>query len=291
MKSIVSYPERGKGGKSSYRGNCSPLLIRDLFNYYQPKKVFDPMVGSGTTKDVCEELGINYDVADLNPKWGGWDALKDEIPGVYDMIFFHPPYSSIIKYSGNMWGKVDNRDLSRIPLNEYPRFIKNLNTIQARLFAALRKGGRIAILVGDVKKNGVLYSIQRDMAWLGIPEQVIIKAQHNCMSDKQSYSGKFVPIIHEYLIILKKNECYILPTKITVDKSLAWTQIKTLSWRSAIRMALDKLGGKAKLQDIYKELSDFVISKKHSDPKAKIREVLQTKPEFHSISRGIWALA
>jgi len=42
---------------------------------------------------------------------------------------------------------------------------------------SLTKGGRIAILVGDVKKNGRLYSIQRDMDWLGQPEQVIIKAR------------------------------------------------------------------------------------------------------------------
>lgn len=30
MQSIVSYPDRGVGGKSSYRGNCSPRLIHDL---------------------------------------------------------------------------------------------------------------------------------------------------------------------------------------------------------------------------------------------------------------------
>jgi hypothetical protein len=32
------------------------LLIRDLLKYYQPRRVLDPMAGSGTCKDVCTEL-------------------------------------------------------------------------------------------------------------------------------------------------------------------------------------------------------------------------------------------
>lgn len=30
MQSIVSYKDRGIGGNSHYRGNCSPRLIEDL---------------------------------------------------------------------------------------------------------------------------------------------------------------------------------------------------------------------------------------------------------------------
>ena len=43
MKSVISYPERGEGGSNKYRGNCSPKLLEDLFSFYKPKKVFDPM--------------------------------------------------------------------------------------------------------------------------------------------------------------------------------------------------------------------------------------------------------
>ena len=290
MKSVVSYPERGSGGKSSYRGNCSPKLLEDLFGFFKPKKVFDPMVGGGTTKDVCQKLDIQHDVLDLNPAYGGWDALRDEIPGVYDFIFFHPPYSNIIKYSGNMWGKPDLRDLSQIPLEHYPKFIEKLNQIQMRLFASLSKKGHLAILVGDVKKNGRLYSIQRDMAWLGTPKQVVIKTQHNCVSDRTTYSGKFIPIVHEYLLIFRKDSSYILPMSISVQKDIKWQEVKSLSWRTAVRLCLEELGGKSDLSNIYKELEQFVMTKKHSDPKAKIRETLQTKPEFTSVERGIWEL-
>lgn len=290
MQSVVSYPERGKGGNSQYRGNCSPRLLEDLFGFYKPKKVFDPMVGGGTTKDVCSKLGIEHDVLDLNPAWGGWDALRDEIPGVYDMIIWHPPYANIIRYSGNMWGQPDPRDLSQIPLSRYPEFIKKLNLIQMRLFASLRKGGRIAILVGDVKKNGKLYSIQRDMAWLGTPEQVVIKTQHNCESDKRNYGGKFIPIVHEYLLIFRKDSCYLLPAAITISKEMDWRQKKSLSWRTAVRMALEKLGGKAELSAIYAELKNFTATKNHGDPEAKVRQILQTRPEFYSVERGVWGL-
>lgn len=290
MQSVVSYPERGKGGNSQYRGNCSPRLLEDLFGFYKPKKVFDPMVGGGTTKDVCLKLGIEHDVLDLNPAWGGWDALRDEIPGVYDLIFWHPPYSDIIRYSGNMWGQSDPRDLSQIPLSHYPEFIKKLNLIQMRLFASLSKGGRIAILVGDIKKNRKLYSIQRDMTWLGTPEQVVIKTQHNCESDKRNYGGKFIPIVHEYLLIFRKDSCYVLPAAITITREMDWRQKKTLSWRTAVRMALEKLGGKAELSAIYAELKNFTATKNHGDPEAKVRQILQTRPEFYSAERGVWGL-
>lgn len=35
MKSIVSYPDRGQGGRNSYRGNCSPRMIEDIIEQYQ----------------------------------------------------------------------------------------------------------------------------------------------------------------------------------------------------------------------------------------------------------------
>lgn len=291
VKSVISYPERGEGGSNKYRGNCSPKLLEDLFSFYKPKKVFDPMCGSGTARDVCERMGIDYDVLDLNPAFGGWDALRDEIPGVYDFIFWHPPYGDIIKYSSSQWGKCpDPRDLSQIPLSKYPEFIKKLNIIQKRLFASLARHGRIAILVGDVKKNGRLYSIQRDMAWIGTPEQVVIKTQHNCWSDRVNYNGRFIPIVHEYLLIFRKDTCCILPCSITVPFEIDWKAETNLSWRSAVRMTLEELGGKAELKKIYEKLQDFVVTKKHSDPQAKIRETLQTKPEFYQIERGVWGL-
>ena len=37
MKSVVSYPERGKWGKSSWRGNMSGYIIIDLIEHFKPR--------------------------------------------------------------------------------------------------------------------------------------------------------------------------------------------------------------------------------------------------------------
>lgn len=66
MKSIVSYPERGKDGKNNYRGNCSGLLIEDLIKQFQVQEITDFMVGSGTTEDVANRMGIESHCYDLN---------------------------------------------------------------------------------------------------------------------------------------------------------------------------------------------------------------------------------
>lgn len=67
MLSVVDYPDRGYGGKNTYRGNCSPKLIEDLIEQYQMKNLNDFMCGSGTTEDVCSRRGIETHTALLYP--------------------------------------------------------------------------------------------------------------------------------------------------------------------------------------------------------------------------------
>ena len=62
-------------------------------------------------------------------------------------------------------------------------FIKAINYCLAKQYASLKVGGRMAILMADIKKNKRLYSILLDMNKLGTVEQIVIKEQFNCMSD------------------------------------------------------------------------------------------------------------
>lgn len=291
LTTIVSYPDRiNKFGDNKYRGNCSGQLIKDLIEFYKPKRVFDPMVGSGTTSDVCKELGVGHLCLDLNPKWGGYDALNDEVPQSSDFVFWHPPYHDIIKYSGNMWGKSDPRDLSRC--ETYQDFIKKINAVESKLITSLRRGGRLAVLVGDIKRKGILYSMQKDMAWFGQPEQVIIKAQHNCWSDNVNYSGKFIPIVHEYLLIFKRDDCYIIPTKIIKQVNVDLRKCPKQTWRDVVLAAIEKLGGKASLEQLYSEVQYHEKTKTNTHWKEKIRQVVQIyKNDFLNVSKGIYALA
>ncbi len=96
MTSVVSYPRRCQlWGDPGYRGNCDGNLIKNLILRYRAKNVADPMEGSGTTRDVIEGLnrykhaGITYWGGDLQR---GFDLTKQDLPGVYDFVWIHPPY-------------------------------------------------------------------------------------------------------------------------------------------------------------------------------------------------------
>ncbi|WP_203664649.1 hypothetical protein [Lacticaseibacillus sp. 53-4] len=109
QSSILSYQDRGKWGKSSYRGNVSGHVIKDLLETYKPKKFVEVFSGGGTGKDVATDLGIENSVhLDL---LNGWEALKDEMPVQSDLIFSHPPYWDIIDYATQR-GSYDKDDLS-----------------------------------------------------------------------------------------------------------------------------------------------------------------------------------
>ena len=178
MRSIVSYPDRGKWGNSRYRGNCTGHIIKDLIQHFypnsKPKRFVEVFSGGGTGLDVAKDLGITNSVhLDLNT---GWNALRDEIPYGSDFVFSHPPYWDIISY-GKQRGNYDPDDLSNVM--SYEEFISKLDRVNAKIYQSLLNGGRHAFLIGDVRKKGKYYSIIKDMTWFGDLESHIIKAQHN----------------------------------------------------------------------------------------------------------------
>lgn len=291
LKTIVSYPDRGKWGESSYSGNCSGHLIKDLLEYFQPQKVYDPMTGSGTTGEVCKDLRIECIETDLNPEYGGLDILNEDVPVISDFIFWHPPYFNIYKYSGEEWGtKPNNRDISRT--NNYSKFIKQINTIQAKLIRSLRKGGHIAILVGDITKKGVFRSMQKDMQWYGKPRKIIIKAQHNYQSGRKNYSGKYIETVHEFVLVFKRDDCYIISAKVIKALNIDLRETTKLTWKDVVLSALEKLGGQAELKELYQEIKNHKKTRNKRHWKAKIRQVVRDYDnEFRPSSRGVYSLA
>lgn len=108
MKSIVSYPERGEDGKNSYRGNCSGKLIEDIIAQYRLQGLSDFMVGSGTTEDVVNRLGLRGSFADLNR---GYDMMTMDIPERAENVFWHPlsRYDSV--FCGTVFGQGGHRKI------------------------------------------------------------------------------------------------------------------------------------------------------------------------------------
>lgn len=207
MNSILSYPNRGPYGNASYRGNCTGYLIKDILLRYKPKRFLECFAGSGTGYDVARELGFTKSIhLDLNDRFGNFNLLTDELPQGSDLVFSHPPYWNIIKYSGknNVWGNTPHKDdLSHI--ENYDEFIYKLNIINKKIYNSLIPGGRHAILIGDVRKRGKYYSIIKDMEWFGEIESHLIKVQHNTRSQYKKYANNnFIPIAHEHILIFKK---------------------------------------------------------------------------------------
>ena len=204
--SVVSYQNRGPWGDSRYRGNCSGHLVKDLILRFNCQRVFDPAEGSETVRDVVSGINkylrrdINYEGRDLNK---GWDILTNPLPEKqFDLVWYHPPYWDIIRYSDNP------KDLSKCRTLEDFEF--KLNQSVERLYKALRPGGLLVILIGDRRKEGTYYALFKTLLLnknIGELKAIIIKVQHNCSSDRTAYNSRnafLIPIKHEYCLVFQK---------------------------------------------------------------------------------------
>lgn len=293
--SIVSYPERGKWGHSSWRGNCSGHVYKELFERLKPKLFVDPMVGSGTSVEVAREMGIEAYGLDLHT---GFNAISNSILNTVgkpaDLCVSHPPYGAMIIYSGNVWGSADANDLSRCSSDE--EFHEKMQLVLLNQRDAVKGGGYYGTIIGDWRRGGVYTSYQAEMIARMPSDElaaVIIKAQHNCMSDRKNYGSMKLPfILHEYILLWQKKATPVL----VLLNQLAHQQYGRLSgtWKNVVKNVLVQMGGKADLTDIYAEVAKTAPSRigDNDNWKAKVRQVLnQNLDVFKPIERGVWSVA
>lgn len=298
---LLSFPDRGPWGDKKYRGNCSGFIQAFLMWKYRTKKFAELFAGSGTGYDVAKDMGVKYVGADLNPlpvRPGilSIDAFADDVPEEFydaDMCFMHPPYGAEIKipYAGSMYpdttGELALKDLGQMP---WDKFMKTLNQVVMKYYAALSSGAYMGILMGDVRRNG-LHSMMTDIVKPGKLEQIIIKAQHNCVSDNRTYSSRnFVPVVHEYLLVLQKEGSYIVSFQQPQRYEVDIRDSNVATWASVIKSALGKLGGKATLTDIYREVDGHKKAEKNPHWREKVRQTLQLGKIFRPSERGVWEL-
>jgi len=308
LTSFVAYPARGQGGNSNYRGNCSPKIITDLIKYVLGHKryygrdtegftLLDPMSGSGSSRAAADQCGVRSVLYDLNPEapegLGGWNALTDDVRHDADLIFAHPPYHSIIQYSGHVWGDAAHPDdLSQC--DTYDEFIYKLNYVVQKLYMALRRDGRLAVLVGDIRFQGSFYSIQHDLMTFGSLEAFIVKGQYNCWSDSRSYRSPFIPIVTEYLLLFKKDGGLIVPfsRRISGTFNMLLEDNRTVTWQHLVRSVMEEKGGRASSEELYESLSGHPKAKGNRHYKDRIRAVIQEYPDtFKPCGRGEYTLA
>jgi hypothetical protein len=197
LTSLLRYPDRGPWGQSRYFGNCTGYLLVDLVDYLQPQSVFDPMEGSGTTREVCFDLQVDYEGRDLR---AGFDLLSSPLPArQFDLIFWHPPYWPGYQYTNhpNDFSKAKNE----------ADFLQRMKQGYERLAGLLTPKGHLVILIGDGRKNGVFYPVHSAIIqWGLLPlEAVLIKeGDHERRARYFQYGPTpFIPTLHEYVLIFR----------------------------------------------------------------------------------------
>ena len=202
LSSIHATPGRGPYGVASYRGNCSGLLIRDLLQYYRPRRVFDPMTGGGTCRDVCRELGIECRSGDVT---SGFDATAAESYrglGSFDFVWLHPPYWKMIRWSN------DPRCLANAPT--LAEFLRRLRAVFRNCRGVLEPGGVLAVLMGDLRSGGGYQALpfrtfaaaEAEGFELAAPE--IIRLSHGTTSAaEKEYPVSIIPRVHDVCLVLR----------------------------------------------------------------------------------------
>src|SRR4051812_5589251 len=108
LTSLYHFNNPGDFGDRKYPGNCGGGLIKDLFTYFKPRSVFDPMTGSGTCRQVCDSRGFYCYSSALHQGQDACDASQYPREQ-FDFAWIHPPYWRQKLYTA------DARDLSRTP--------------------------------------------------------------------------------------------------------------------------------------------------------------------------------
>jgi hypothetical protein len=204
LTSLYHFHRAGEYGDRTWPGNCGGNLIKDLLKYFKPQgMVFDPMSGSGTCRDVCEELGIPCLAWDIHQGCDACDPQDFPGPETFDFIWSHPPYWRQKLYAD------DPRDLSRSPtldhfLRRYGQFIRNCA-------ASLKRGGKLVILMGDYNDREagfvpLVYHTKRLAMAAGLKQHCtdIIRFSHGASSGRKVYRSSFIPGLHDVCMIFEK---------------------------------------------------------------------------------------
>lgn len=229
MTTVWSFPKRGNWATHSgmYRGNWSPYVPRNLILKFTAEHdwILDQFMGSGTTLIEAKLLNRNIIGIDVNEK--AYKITEKNLnfeckisshihirlcsaENIYfiknnsiDCICTHPPYANIIKYS-----KDNQYDISLLSVEKYLLAMKN---VAKESYRVLKSNHICAIMVGDIRKEGILiplgFYVMNIFKQQGfILKDIIIKEQHNCKSTSKWVNIKhsFYLLAHEYIFIFEK---------------------------------------------------------------------------------------
>ena len=305
---VLSFPNRGPWGDSHYRGNCSGWIPAFFINMYKVKKLAEVFAGSGTTYDVCKDMGVRYVGIDLNPtptRAGiiSQDILDDsiELPdGFYDadMVFLHPPYPSIndVRYAGRMWKDTDGTGILRdIQEMSFEKGMEGVNHALLRAYNAMPAGSYEVCLVGEIRSKGQYRSMMQNLAIPGILHQTFIKLQHNTVSGRRSYSNSdFALTGHEMIAVIKKPSGYELAFVMPKRYAMDIRDSKMATWKDVVMSVIRNLGSVMANDAIYAAIEPHAKAKANANWKAKVRQTLQQLEAsglVNHVATGKWCVA
>ena len=204
-----------KYGRSDFPGNCSGTVVKNLLQKYAVKGiVLDPMAGSGTTIDVCKELGLECLAFDVQgSKWRPTqkDILEgdarslDQMPDEsVNFVFCHFPYWNMYRYSD------DARDLSTLG---YDEFLAESEKAMVEAKRVLKPNCLYAVMMGDLRRNGRLYDLPAEFSMMGQRHftlyDKIVKIGDKQRSNGYNYGGgnlRFFLLTFETILVFRKKE-------------------------------------------------------------------------------------
>jgi hypothetical protein len=202
LTSLYHFHRAGEYGDRSYPGNCGGNLIKDLLRFFKARSVFDPMSGSGTCGDVCQEMGVYCYSSDLHQNVDACDASRFPRE-CFEFAWIHPPYWRQKLYTD------DSRDLSRTPTLE--TFLERYRLLIENCAGSLAPGGKLAILMGDYSDREAgfvpLTFHTKQLAFAAGLRQCctdIIRFSHGASSSHKVYRTAFIPGLHDVCMVFEK---------------------------------------------------------------------------------------
>ena len=137
---------------SEFHGIFIPEIPYQFIRRFLPENglVWDCFGGSGTTKRVADMLGVEKcvltDLHPVQPYIIEGDAVNYKLEEKADLVFCHPPYHDIIKYSD------DPRDGSC--QGNVEAFLDWLEKVSINIFENTNKGAYVILVLGNLYEDG-----------------------------------------------------------------------------------------------------------------------------------------
>lgn len=216
VTTLWDYPSQHYGkeqqGSQAFRGATPSYVVWNVVHRFTKPgdKVLDPFCGSGTTLDVCLDLGrtgMGFDLSPTRPDIQLADARSLPLKAKsVDLVFMDPPYADNLDYSN------DERCIGKLKADG--RYQRAMRLVLDECARVLKSERMLAIYVCDVfKKDKGFWPLGFELFELAkksfVPHDVVAVVRHNKTLEMGNYrkaadEGGFFLRGFNYLLLFQK---------------------------------------------------------------------------------------